>query len=94
MKLVGASWGFIRRPFLVRNLCVGVLAAVLADAALMGMAYSLLNYEPELLAIITPRAMGIVMASVAVFGLVITFLCAYISINKYLRMKANTLYYI
>jgi cell division transport system permease protein len=38
--------------------------------------------------------MGIVMASVGVFGLVITFLCAYISINKYLRMKANTLYYI
>ncbi len=94
MKLVGASWSFIRRPFLVRNLCVGVLAAVLADAALMGMAYALLNYEPELLAIITPQAMGIVMASVAVFGLVITFLCAYISINKYLRMKANTLYYI
>jgi cell division transport system permease protein len=94
MKLVGASWSFIRRPFLVRNLCVGVLAAVLADAALVGMAYGLLNYEPELLAIITPPAMGIVMASVGVFGLVITFLCAYISINKYLRMKANTLYYI
>jgi cell division transport system permease protein len=94
MKLVGASWSFIRRPFLVRNLCVGVLAAVLADAALMGMAQALLRYEPELIVLITPQAMGIVMASVAVFGLVITFLCAYISINKYLRMKANTLYYI
>lgn len=94
MKLVGASWSFIRRPFLVRNLCVGVLAAVLADAALMGMAHALLRYEPELIVLITPRSMGIVMTSVAVFGLVITFLCAYISINKYLRMKANTLYYI
>jgi cell division transport system permease protein len=94
MKLVGASWSFIRRPFLLRNLCVGVLAAVLADAALMGMAQALLRYEPELIVLITPQAMGIVMASVAVFGLVITFLCAYISINKYLRMKANTLYYI
>jgi cell division transport system permease protein len=94
MKLVGASWSFIRRPFLLRNLCVGVLAAVLADAALMGMAHALLRYEPELIVLITPRSMSIVMASVAVFGLVITFLCAYISINKYLRMKANTLYYI
>jgi cell division transport system permease protein len=94
MKLVGASWGFIRRPFLVRNLCVGLLAAVMADAALTGMAYALLSYEPELIAIITSRAMAIVMLSVGVFGLVITFLCAYISINKYLRMKANTLYYI
>ena len=32
MKLVGASWGFIRRPFLVRNIWIGILAAAMADA--------------------------------------------------------------
>ena len=31
MKLVGASWSFIRRPFLRRNVWSGVLAAVVAD---------------------------------------------------------------
>lgn len=31
---------------------------------------------------------------VLVFGIVITWLCAYFSMNKYLRMKANSLYYI
>lgn len=36
MKLVGASWSFIRRPFLRRNVWSGVLAAVVADAILMG----------------------------------------------------------
>ena len=54
MKLVGASWGFIRKPFLVRNIWIGVLAAVMADAALIGMAYALVRYEPELIEIITP----------------------------------------
>ena len=94
MKLVGASWGFIRRPFLVRNMWVGVLAALMADALLMGMAYMLVKYEPQLVEIITPATLLVVMGSVFVFGVVINCMCAYISINKYLRMKASTLYYI
>ena len=94
MKLVGASWSFIRRPFLVRNVWIGVLAGIMADAILLGMAYMLVKYEPQLIEIITPNALLVVMASVFVFGLVITFMCAYISINKYLRMKASALYYI
>ncbi len=94
MKLVGASWGFIRRPFLIRNLWIGVLAAILADAALMAMAYMLVKYEPQLIDIITPNTLLIVMTSVFVFGVIITSMCAYISINKYLRMKASALYYI
>ena len=92
MKLVGASWGFIRKPFLVRNLWIGILAAVLADAVLMGMAYMLVKYEPELIDIVTPQTMLWVLLSVFVFGVAITWMCAYISINKYLRMKASTLY--
>ena len=94
MKLVGANWSFIRRPFLVRNVWIGVLAGIMADAILLGMAYMLVKYEPQLIEIITPNALLVVMASVFVFGLAITFLCAYISINKYLRMKASALYYI
>ena len=94
MKLVGASWGFIRRPFLVRNVWVGVLAALMADALLMGMAYMLVKYEPQLVEIITPATLLVVMGAVFVFGVVITCMCAYISINKYLRMKASALYYI
>ena len=94
MKLVGASWGFIRRPFLVRNVWIGVLAGVMADTILLGMAYMLVKYEPQLIEIITPNTLLIVMASVFIFGLAITFLCAYISINKYLRMKASALYFI
>lgn len=94
MKLVGASWGFIRRPFLRRNFWIGVLAAFIADAILMGTAYWLVSYEPELIRVITPEVMLMVSGAVLAFGVVITCFCAYLSINKYLRMKASTLYYI
>lgn len=94
MKLVGASWGFIRRPFLRRNFWIGVMAAFIADAILMGTAYWLVSYEPELIRVVTPEVMLMVSGAVLVFGVVITCFCAYLSINKYLRMKASTLYYI
>ena len=94
MKLVGASWGFIRCPFLKRNIWSGVLAAFIADTILMGAAYWLVSYEPELIRVITPEVMLLVSGAVLVFGVVITFVCAYLSINKYLRMKARKLYYV
>ncbi len=94
MKLVGASWAFIRKPFLLRNIWSVILAAIIADSILMGTAYWLVSYEPELIRVITPNVMVLVALSVLVFGVLITFFCAYLSINKYLRMKAGSLYYI
>ena len=94
MKLVGASWSFIRRPFLRRNFWTGVLAAALADGILWGAATWLVEREPELLKVITPQVMLLVSVAVLAFGVLITWLCALLSVNKYLRMKAGTLYYI
>lgn len=94
MKLVGASWNFIRRPFLRRNFRIGVLSAAVADGMLWASACWLVSYEPELVRVITTDVMLLVSAAVLAFGVLITWLCALLSINKYLRMKAGTLYYI
>ncbi|MDR0961859.1 MAG: permease-like cell division protein FtsX [Mediterranea sp.] len=94
MKLVGAGWDFIRRPFLLRNLKIGVLAALAADLILGVGAYWLVRYEPDLSVVVTPSVLVLVSLSVLAFGICITCLCAYLSINKFLRMKASTLYYI
>ena len=93
MKLVGASWSFILRPFLWPNIWIGIFAALLADALLTGMSYFLIRYEPDLLTVITPTVVLIMDGAVFIFGVIITTLCAWISINKFLRMKAGELYY-
>ena len=93
MKLVGAGWGFIRRPFLRRNFWVGLSSGVLADAVLVAAAYTLVSYEPGLRAVITTDILLWVMLSTLLFGVLITCMCAYISINKYLRLSAGDLYY-
>lgn len=92
MKLVGASWGFIRRPFLRRAIGIGLVAATLACAVLGGGFYALYTYEPGLLSIITWRELTITGAAVFLFGMVITALCSFISVNKFLRMTAGELY--
>lgn len=92
MKLVGASWGFIRRPFLRRAIGVGVLAALLACAALGGCIYALYTYEPAILLVITWRELVITGVSVFLFGIVITAVCAYFSVNRFLKMSAGELY--
>lgn len=94
MKLVGAKWSFIRRPFLRRNFWVGVLSACVADGLLWAGATWLVRYEPGLVSVVTPQVMVVVSCAVLVFGVLITWLCALLSINKYLHMKAGTLYYI
>ena len=94
MKLVGASWGFIRRPFLVRNFWIGVLSAGVADGVLLAVAAWLVDRDPDLVEVITPVIMVEVAVAVLLFGMLITWLCALFSVNKYLRMKAGTLYYI
>ena len=92
MKLVGASWGFIRRPFMVDGLIVGIVAAVLACGGLAAGVWTLFQYEPNLTAIITWQVLVITGISVLLFGLIITSLCSYISVNKFLRMRAKDLY--
>jgi cell division transport system permease protein len=92
MKLVGASWGFIRRPFLKQAVVVGVISALLTCALLGGIIYMLMPFMPHVEEIMTWRELAITAAAVFVFGFVITVFCTLLSVNKFLRMTAGELY--
>jgi cell division transport system permease protein len=92
MKLVGASWAFIRRPFVRQAVGIGVLAALAADAVLAACVVGLSYDFPDVFTVLTWQVMTITGVSVILFGIIITALCASISVNKFLRMKAGELY--
>ena len=92
MKLVGASWGFIRRPFLKQAVWIGVIAAVLAICVLGLGVYGLYLTQPGTMDIVTWQVLVITAVAVLVFGIVITALCAWLAVNKFLRMTAGELY--
>lgn len=92
MKLVGASWGFIRRPFVNRAITIGMIAALFAIVFLAGCVYLLYLNEPDILGFVTWMDMAITAVSIMLFGIIITAICARISVNRFLKMKAGDLY--
>ena len=92
MKLVGASWGFIRRPFVSRAVVIGLVASLFAIAALGGMSYAMVCYEPDIVTIVSGHCLAFSARELMVGGIVITSICANISVNKFLKMKAGDLY--
>ena len=94
MKLVGAKWSFIRKPFIRRNLWIGLASAMLTCIMLW---YGLKlgqKYEPWLVMLTESRIIIPVFITVALIGMLITGLCALHSVNRFLRMKSGELHYV
>lgn len=92
MKLVGAKWSFIRRPFLVRSFWIGVVSAFIADAAILSGIYGASVYDAGVLLYVTQQNMIITLVSVLGIGLILTILCTYFSVTHCLKMRGAELY--
>ena len=92
MKLVGASWGFIRRPFIWRAIAIGVVAATFAIGVLDSAVYAWYTQTPGILSVMTWEVLAITGGTVLLFGIIITTFCSYISVSRFLKMKAGDLY--
>lgn len=92
MKLVGARWSFIRRPFLVRSIVIGLISSLLASAVLVAIGYFLYKHTDKFAQLITGTDVAITIAAVFVFGFAIMLFCTLLSVNKFLRMTAGELY--
>lgn len=92
MKLVGASWGFIRRPFLAMGAIEGLVAGVIADVVLAAGVYAMYSYEQDIIAVVTWQVLAITGTAVLLFGVMISTICVYFSVNSFLRMPTKKLY--
>ena len=94
MRLVGATNGFIRRPFIIRNIVDGIFAGLLANVLIMGLLYYVGEQYADLRSILQTHDLIYVFATVIILGVIITYLSTVFAVNHYLKMKANHLYYI
>lgn len=92
MTLVGASWSFIRRPFIVKAFWIGFVSSLFASAILLGGIYMMVEYEPKMLNLLSYEVLGITIGVTFAAGIILTLLCAYISVNKNLKMSYNKLH--
>ena len=94
MQLVGATAGFIRWPFVRYNLISGFIAAILAICMLTGALYYLQSELAGFIQLLDIPTLLIVYGVVLVLGLLISAIATILSVNKYLRMSFDRLYYI
>jgi len=92
MQLVGATRGFIRKPFLIRAFLFGILAGVLASAIL----YALLEYTKGNIegfaSLQNTELMLLLFAGLTVTGGFLSGISTLRSVNKYLNMSLDELY--
>ena len=92
MKLIGAKWGYIRRPFLINSFWIGLISAILADGTLLGLILWAAKYDEAIMQYVTQQNMLIVGGSVLAVGLLITVVCTYVSVTQQLYTKSKKLY--
>ncbi|MBR6065839.1 MAG: permease-like cell division protein FtsX [Paludibacteraceae bacterium] len=92
MTLVGATSWVTRRPFVLRNMLMGLIAGIVALIVLSGLVYYV-EYEMGLFLFpITWQNIAFVCAVVLGSGLLITLFASLIATGRYIRMDNNSLY--
>jgi cell division transport system permease protein len=93
MQLVGATRSFIRKPFLVQSAFYGLLAALIAMSLLMGLLYLI---EKEFFMMFTFENTNLLLllgALIIVIGVLINIISTFFSVNRYLGISDDKLYY-
>jgi cell division transport system permease protein len=92
MQLVGATRGFIRKPFLIRAFLFGIVAGILASAILFGLLeYTKGNIE-GFAALQNTELMLLLFATLSVMGGLLSGFSTLRAVNKYLNMSLDELY--
>ena len=94
MRLVGATPGFIRKPFIRYNITNGFVAGVLAILMLSGALYYIQQELAGLDQIINWEGLLIIYIMVLALGILLSVATACLAINRYLKMERGKMYYI
>jgi cell division transport system permease protein len=92
MQLVGATRSFIRKPFLIRSIYHGVLAALIAMLLLMGLLYLV---EKEFLMLYSFKSTNLLVilgVLLILLGILINLVSTFFSVNRYLVISEDKLY--
>lgn len=92
MQLVGATKGFIRKPFILYGIWHGLLGGLIAIIILIGTLYLAVKEVPDLVVLQSYTEFGIVFAIVIGLGVFIAGFSTMLAVNKYLRLKIYNLY--
>lgn len=92
MQLVGATSGYIRRPFLWASVGMGIVSGSIGMALVLGLFFALNNVMDSVDVQMDIMSFIILFSSLVVIGVVISIVSTWFALNKFLRMKLDDLY--
>jgi len=93
MQMVGATKGFIRRPFIWQSVKLGIIGAAIALIGMAGALYYLNSSFPELSLTSDVKLLAALFIGVFVMGILITWLSTFFATSRFLNLKTDELYY-
>lgn len=92
MQMVGATKSFIRKPFVMRSIKLGMLGATLAIIALIGVLGYINTSFPDLQILENKILIGVVLLSVFGIGVLITWISTHFATQRFLNLRTDDLY--
>lgn len=93
MQLIGATEGFIRKPFIAKGVIQGMMGSIVAIVLLVFTLYFAQKEVPELQDLQDAALFIKLFIFVTVLGIIISWISTYLAVRKYLKIKTDYLYY-
>ncbi|GGW89144.1 cell division protein FtsX [Salegentibacter mishustinae] len=93
MQMVGATKGFIRRPFIWQSVKLGIIGAIIALIGMAGALYYLNNSFPQLALTSDVKLLAGLFIGIFLLGIFITWLSTFFATSRFLNLKTDELYY-
>ncbi len=92
MQMVGATKSFIRKPFVMRSVKLGMIGATLAIIALIGVLIYIETNFPDLGILDNKALIAIVLLGVFGAGVLITWISTHFATQRFLNLRTDDLY--
>ncbi|MFD0932092.1 cell division protein FtsX [Psychroflexus salinarum] len=93
MQMVGATKRFIRRPFILKSVKLGIIGSSISLIGMAVVLYYLDRSFPELKLISDEILLAAIFAGVLVLGILISWLSTFFATQRFLNLKTDELYY-
>lgn len=93
MQMVGATKHFIRRPFILRSIKLGLIGSTISLIGMGIVLYYLNKSFPELNLISDEILLAAIFVGVLIMGILISWLSTFFATQRFLNLKTDELYY-
>jgi cell division transport system permease protein len=93
MQMVGATKRFIRIPFILQSVKLGIVGGLVAVGGLMAFIIYMNRVVPEIELLTDYKILGILFVGIIVLGILITWLSTFFATQRFLNLRTDELYY-